>query len=137
MSGWQITRSRELRQEIPERLYVSLNKRGEFVMNPAAWRWLGDVANVTLLYDEERGLIGIKYPVAIDRHFFRVKPYGRRKRQRIVRAARMIRQFGISVQETLVFKPVRKMVYNKENVLLLDLNSADVISRRRSPPETW
>lgn len=132
MSGWQIAQARPLPHGKPELLYVSLNRRGEFVINPAAWRWLGETANVTLLYDEERSLIGIKYPVAIDRNFFRVRQYGRGKRQRIVRAQRMMSQFRISVNRTLVFTSVQKVLYNEKPMLLLDLKTVRKIDKRRS-----
>ncbi|HQZ97280.1 MAG TPA: hypothetical protein PLP21_13240 [Pyrinomonadaceae bacterium] len=132
MSGWQIALARPLPLGKPERLYVSLNRRGEFVINPAAWRWLGETANVTLLYDEERSLIGIKYPVAIDRNFFRVRRYGRGKRQRIVRAQRMISQFGISINRTLVFTSIQKVLYDQKPMLLLDLKTVRKIDKRRS-----
>lgn len=132
MSGWQIAQARPPARGKPVRLYVSLNRRGEFVINPAAWLGMGDPANVTLLYYEEQGLLGIKYPVARDRHFFRVRRYGRSKRQRIVRARRMMTQFGISVDRTLVFTSIQKVTYNQEPMLLLDLKTVRKLEQRRS-----
>ncbi|MEQ1603817.1 MAG: hypothetical protein ABL999_03025 [Pyrinomonadaceae bacterium] len=132
MSGWQIAQARPLPRGKPERLYVSLNRRGEFVINPAAWRWLGETANVTLLYEEEHALIGIKYPVAVDRNFFRVRRYGRGKRQRIVRAQRMVNQFGISINRTIVFTSIQKVTYDEKPMLLLDLKTVRKIDKRRS-----
>ncbi|MFT3744674.1 MAG: hypothetical protein QM785_10340 [Pyrinomonadaceae bacterium] len=132
MSGWEIAQARPLPRGKPVRLYVSLNRRGEFVINPAAWLGMGDPANVTLLYYEEQALIGIKYPVPLDRNFFRVRRYGRGKRQRIVRAQRMMTQFGISVNRTIVFTNIKKVTYNEEPMLLLDLKTVRKIDKRQS-----
>ena len=131
MSDWQIVQNEKRSRERSARLYVSLNKRGEIVINPAAWSWMGDIYNVTLLYDAERQLIGVKSPVALDRHFFRVKPYGRGKRQRIVRARRMIEQFGITIDETLDFRNIEMTYHNRERILILDLKTAGTIPNRR------
>ena len=132
MNEWQIAENRKPKGRPTGRPYVSLNRRGEFVINPAAWSWLGEVANVTLLYDSERALIGIKFPVAVDRHFFRVCRYGRGKRQRIVRALRMVRQFRIHVDQTIVFRDIERSFYNHEHILILDLKTAGTIDKRRT-----
>ena len=131
MSDWQIVHN-EKRSRVPSaRLYVSLNKRGEIVINPAAWRWMGDIYNVTLLYDAERRLIGVKSPVALDRHFFPVGRCGRGTRQHIIHARRLIKQFEINVNETLIFQNIEMTYYNGERILILDLKSAQIIANRR------
>lgn len=96
-------------------------------MNERAFREIGRPANVTLLYDATTQRIGVKFPVSIDRHFFPARRYGRGRRMRIVRAARMLKQFGIEVERTLVFQGVRVEKFRKEPMLVLELESARVI----------
>ncbi len=89
-------------------------KRGEIVINPAGWSWMGDIYNVPLLYDAEGRLIGSKSPVALDRHFFPVERCGRDKRHRIVYARRMKEQFEINVAETLTFRNIEMTYHNRD-----------------------
>ncbi len=90
-----------------------------------------DTASVTLLYDTAQRRIGVKYPVPLDRHFFRVRRYGRHKQQRIVRARRLIKQYDIAVNETLIFRNVEMTYHNREPILILDLKTAGTIPNRR------
>lgn len=121
--SWQVARKRPGRKVKQERVYVSLNKRGEIAMNEQAFRAIGQPASVTLLYDTDARLLGVKYPVAIDRHFFTARRYGRGRKMRIVRAARLLKQIGITVGRTLVFENVSVEAFKPgEPMLVLDLN---------------
>src|SRR5476651_766561 len=104
--SWQIVRQRRRKAMKQPRIHVSLNRRGEIAMNAEAFKRIGQPASVTLLYDAKTRSIGVKYPVARDLHFFPARRYGRGRRMRIVRAARMLKQFGIEVDRTLVFNNV-------------------------------
>ena len=120
--GWEIVRGRPRRRNYPrraERLYVSLNRRGEIAMNDAAWAAIGRPYNVALLVSFASGRIGVKFPVARDMNFFPVRRYGRGGRNRVVRAARLLRQFGWTVEETLVFRDVRVERFEGEKMLVL------------------
>jgi hypothetical protein len=167
--GWEIAVRREptlgrRRLTRRERMYVSLNKRGEIVMNGRAFSEIGPTANVTLMFrpptDDHpvnhpvrrsgvhpsfpegeldpatiqtgwefdtssriRGTIAVKRPVGKDRHFFPVRHYGRGQRMHIVRAAKLLKQFGITIERTLVFEDVWVEVFDGEPALLLDLES--------------
>ncbi len=127
--SWQIAQNSKPGRSRPVRLYASLNRRGEIVLGQTAWRWLGDLPRVTLLYDAAQQMIGVKSPVGLDLHFFPLCKYGRGKRQRIVRARKMIRDLGIEVDTTLVFQGVQRATYDGENMLVLDLKTA-TFSRR-------
>ncbi|MFN0279889.1 MAG: hypothetical protein ACKVRN_15025 [Pyrinomonadaceae bacterium] len=104
--SWQIVRQRAEKRRKLARIYVSLNRRGEIAFNAEAFARIGRPASVTLLYEPASKRLGVKYPVALDRHFFPVRRYGRGKRTLIVRAARLLKQFGIEVERTLVFKNI-------------------------------
>ena len=122
-SGWRIATTRRRRKRKEVRVYVSLNKRGEIVMNEPAWKFIRDPASVTLLYDAASRSIGVKCPLAIDRHFFMMRRYGRGRRNRIVRGGRMLKQFGIEVDKTIVFNSIQMVNYDGSPMLLLNLDN--------------
>jgi hypothetical protein len=79
-------------------------------------------ASVTLLYDSQARIIGVKYPVSADRQFFMARRYGRNRKMRIVRAARALKQFVIRVEHILKFYNPPVVTFRNEPMLLLDLN---------------
>src|SRR5436853_311828 len=99
-------------------------------MNEPAWKFIGDPASVTLLYYPEKRYIGVKSPLAIDRHFFMIRRYGRGRRNRIVRAHRLLKQFGIELEKTIIFNSVQMVNYEGSPMLLLDLDNTRTISAK-------
>lgn len=128
---WKIATEKPRRRQKAVRVYVSLNKRGEIVMNEPAWKFIGDPASVTLLFYPEKKYIGVKYPLAIDRHFFMMRRYGRGRRNRIVRARRLLKQFGIEIDRTIIFNSIQMVNYQGSPMLLLDLGD----TRKRAAKE--
>ncbi len=122
--GWTIAARPPRGKYRRDDLYVSLNRRGEIVLSERAFRAIGGPASVTLLWDETRRRIGVKSPVGLDWHFFPARRYGRGRRLRIIRAARMLRQFGISVERTLMFRNVNVMFIGGEPMLVLEMDTA-------------
>ena len=129
MDGWKIARSRARKARRPPRIYASLNRRGEIAMNAEAFKAIGRPPNVTLLYDAGTQRIGVKYPVALDRHFFPVRRHGRGRKTLVVRAARMLKQFGIEIERTHVFCDVKCVRFDGSPMLLLPLDEADPVAR--------
>ena len=125
---WAIAEQRRPKERAAPRVYVSLNRRGEIAMNAEAFYQIDEPANVTLMYDRKRRQIGVKFPVSKDGNFFRVRRYGRGGRMRIVRAARMLKQFGIEVENTLVFRDAATAVYRGSPMLLLPLDKAERVA---------
>ncbi|MEJ7624592.1 MAG: hypothetical protein WKF34_11430 [Pyrinomonadaceae bacterium] len=119
---WQIAERRPERPEA-ERLYVSLNRRGEIVLNDAAYDAIDRTFNVTLLYNARARHIGVKRPVRSDVHYFPVRGYGRGRRSHIVRAARMLAQFGIRIEQTVIFQNVEIDYYKHEPMLVLRMDA--------------
>jgi hypothetical protein len=122
--SWEIAIKERLKKQYVQRVYVSLNRRGEIAMNDSAFERIGRPATVTLMYDGANRAVGVKFPVPADRHFFPVRRYGRGGKMRIVRAARALKQFGIEVERTLVFRDVTVEVFRKEPMLVLPLDAA-------------
>ncbi len=127
--SWKIVRQRPEKKQKQPRLYVSLNRRGEIAMNANAFRAIGRPASVTLLYDPKTNRIGIKSPVAVDIHFFPVRRMGRGKKTLVVRAERLIKQFGIKVTAIRVFRDVRCVRFEGSPMLLLSLDEAASVAR--------
>ena len=101
---------------------MSINKRGEIAMNAEAYQRIKSPASVTLLYDTDSRRIAIKYPVAPDQNFFPVRRYGRGRKMRIVRAARLLKQFGITVERTLIYKTPETQFLDGHPMLVLKLD---------------
>ena len=132
--GWQIVRQKPERIWKQPRLRVSLNQRGEISMNAKAYEVILQPASVTLLYDPKTNSIGVKFPVAVDRNFFRVRRTGRGRKTLIVNAARMLKQFGIGVDATRVFRNVQCVRFEGQPRLLMSLDEVSVI--RQHAPQT-
>ena len=129
-NGWEICREREARVEKERRVYVSLNRRGEIAMNAEAFRMIGRPASVALLYDDKTRRVGVKCPVEEDGNFFRVRRYGRGGRMRVVRAARLLKQFAIKVE-----RPVFESG-NREVSRIADAGAPLDVDWNRSPRRT-
>jgi hypothetical protein len=106
-------------------LHISINKRGDIVLNDTAWWELDRPEGIRLLYDEARRRIGL---VKVDpgaRNAFQVRSVCGRP-GKIVRAARLLRQFDIKIDRTIAF---RTLPEETKNVFVLDLTTA-VVSRK-------
>jgi len=119
---WRIAIKPRPRRPGGERVYVSINKRGEIAMNAEAFRRIGQPATVTLLYDATHKRIGLKFPVPADRNFFPVRRYGRGQQMRIVRAGRLLKQFNLKITQTLIYPHCPTINLNGHPMLVLDLS---------------
>ena len=125
-SSWQIARGDRRKGRAERPTYVSINKRGEIAMNDRAFAAIMRPASVTLLYDSQARIIGVKYPVSADRHFYMARRYGRNNKMRIIRAAHALKQFGISVDRTLKFYNPPVVTFRSEAMLVLELNRGEI-----------
>ncbi len=134
---WEIAIKERPKKQNVLRVYASLNRRGEIAMNDAAFERIGRPASVTLMYDSANRSIGVKFPVPADRHFFPARRYGRGGKMRIVRAARALKQFGIEIERTIVFRDVTMEMFRKEPMLVLELGGAEDLSVRTTCGSGW
>ncbi len=126
--GWQIAENWKPRGEFREpRMYVSLNGRGEIALTAQAFKAIGSPWNVTLMYDAATRCIAVKFPTSEQN--FAVGAYGRDRKMKVVRARKLLIQFGIKVERTLVFRDIRE-VHGREPIQVLDLNSAEELPPR-------
>lgn len=100
--GWEIVEGRPISMGVGRRFRMTVNRRGEIYFNQEVFRAIGRPANVTLLFDPAGRRLAVKFPVAWDRHFFPVRRCGRNKKTLVVRAARMLKQFNMTVPETIL-----------------------------------
>jgi hypothetical protein len=98
---WHIVEGRPLSFGEWPRFRMTVNRRGEIYFNQEVFHAIGRPANVTLLFDPAGRRLAIKFPVPLDRHFHPVRRCGRGKKTLVVRAARMLKQFNMTVPETI------------------------------------
>jgi hypothetical protein len=113
----------------PRGRYVSINRRGEIVMNAAAWRVLKGTYNVTLVWNPKWRCIGVKYP-SLGEHqaVYPMRMYGRGRKLRIVRARAALKCWGVEVERTMVFKDVFVEEFDGVPMLALYFGHAEELS---------
>lgn len=107
---------------------ISLNPHGDIKLNHAGWIAIERPTHVRLLYDAENKRIGIRSSYWADPNVFPVKikwdHYGvGRKARCTIRAHRLLKQFNITIPETVRFLPPRE---EKDRIFALDLATAYV-----------
>ena len=99
-------------------LYATLNPDGYLVISKFTHETLGAPEAYVLLYERERDVIGLRPAnLRVDKNAFPAKPRGRHG-GRILRAYGMLREFGISLIETVRF---HRCQLDNHGVLILDL----------------
>lgn len=113
-------------------IYVTLNAKGCIVLGKAVYQRLGEPKAFLLLYDGVNNRIGLKPTGAGIRNAF---PAGKSGRHggRLIRAFRLLTEFGIHVKETLQFPDAE---IDHDGILILDMRSARVSARAGAKPRT-
>ena len=104
--------------------YASINPRGEIVLNPTVFPLLEGWNYVALHYDDATGNLAITRPTWTGR-IYNVKKFGRKKRLRVVRAARFLNHLGLKIEKTMIFTQTTP---HPGGTLILNLRTA-MISR--------
>lgn len=110
------------------RIYVTMNRKGEIVLNGTAYRRIGEPPAFLLKYNKLHNLIAMHPADASERNAFPARKYGRRN-ARVVRAFRLLIENDIQLHDTIVF-PDAKIVLN--HIMLLDLKTARISPRAHS-----
>lgn len=100
--------------------YVTINPRGFIVMSRKTHTSLKNPEAVYLYFDAINGRIGVKGVDPRSPDIFRVGKSGRHG-GRVIRAFKLMQEFGITVPQTLKFQNV---MIDKDGVLVLDLRTA-------------
>lgn len=106
-------------------LYVTLNRKGNIVMSRVTYERLGAPQAFLLLFDAVNNRIGLK-PTALGiRNAYPASPSGSRG-GRMVRAYRLLQEFGIILPDTLQFHDPE---IDQDGTLILDLRTARISKR--------
>lgn len=108
--------------------YVTMNKDGFIVMSRKTFQMVKEPAAVHLFYDPVNNRIGIKAADPASRDAFAVAKQGRHG-GRLIRAFRLMQDFGIDLPQTIKFRDV---TLDKDNVLIIDLRTATILRMKTS-----
>jgi hypothetical protein len=110
------------------RVYVTMNRKGEIVLNGTAYRRMGEPAAFLLMYNQPNSLIALKPTAASIKNAYPARKHGRRN-GRVVRALRLLIDNNIKLPDTIEFKDAE---IDPDGVLMLDLRTARVSPRAHS-----
>ena len=105
--------------------YVTMNRKGQIAMNRKTYEAFGEPVAVNLFFDKVNNRIGLKPTALAARNAFPVAKQGRHG-GKMVRAYRMMQEFGIDLPETIQFRDVE---IDEDGILILDLRTAKVSER--------
>ena len=106
-------------------LYVTMNTKGYIVMTRLTYERIGSPKAFQLLFDGTNNRIGMKPAALAARNAYPVAGNGRHG-GKMVRAYRLMQEFGIVLPETVRFYDAQT---DAEGILILDLRSARISSR--------
>ena len=109
-------------------LYVTMNKIGTIVMNRVAYERTGSPAAFHVMFDKVNSRIGLKPTALTMKHAYPVRSQGRRG-AKVVRANRLIKEYGIRVPDTIQFHDVE---IDADGMLIVDLRTARVSPKAHS-----
>jgi hypothetical protein len=110
-------------------VYVSLNRHGRIAMNRVAYSRAGEPAAFQILFDKVNSRIALKPTALSMKHAYPATKKGRHG-GRIICAFRLLKEFGIKIDETIEFKDPE---VDYDGQLILDLRTARVSPRGRKP----
>lgn len=110
--------------------YVTMNPRGYIVMSRKTFERIQEPRAVHLLYDSANDRIGLKPTVPSLKDAFPVAKQGRHG-GRLIRAYRLMQEYGIDVRETIRFHDAE---IDQDGILILDLRTAKVSARGKNGP---
>ena len=110
------------------RVYASMNRKGEIVLNGTAYRRMGEPAAFLLMYNQPNSLIALKPTAASIKNAYPARKHGRRN-GRVIRAFRLLQDHKIKLPDTIEFRDAE---IDQDGVLILDLRTARVSPRAHS-----
>jgi hypothetical protein len=110
------------------RVYVTMNGKGEIVLNGTAYKRMGEPAAFLLMYNPPNSLIALKPTAAAMKNAYPARKHGRRN-GRVIRALRLLTDNNIKLPDTIEFKDAD---IDQDGVLILDLRTARVSPRAHS-----
>jgi hypothetical protein len=109
-------------------MYVTMNKQGSIMMNRVTFKRMGEPAAFLVLFDKLNSRIALKPSSALMKHAYPAEKRGRAG-GRMIRAYRLLTEFGIKLPDTVEFKDAEIDV---DGQLILDLRTAKISPRAHS-----
>ena len=109
-------------------VYVTMNRKGEIMLNKVTYKRVGEPTGFLILYNRPNSLIALKPTAEGIRNAYPVRKQGRRG-GRVVRAFRLLTEYGIKLPDTIEFKDAE---IDLDGQLILDLRTARVSPRAHS-----
>ncbi len=122
-ANWEKCSGPRSRQEPGPKVCISLNRAGDITLNAAAFYLMANITHAALYYDREKQLIGIHFCYGDDPDILYLYKRKDKKFPRVLRARRLLKQFGIEITETIRFLPPTR---EKDDLFILDLKTAYV-----------
>jgi hypothetical protein len=110
------------------RTYVTMNPKGEIVLNGAAWKRVGEPAAFLVMYNPPNSLILLKPTAAAMKDAYPLRKRGPRD-GRVVRVLRLLTEFNIKLPDTVEF---REPEIDRDCQMTLDLRTARVSPKAHS-----
>lgn len=109
-------------------VYATMNRKGEIALNAVTYKRLGEPEAFSIFYNRPNSLIALKPTYQSMKNAYPARKHGR-KGGRVVRAYRLLTEFGIKLPDTIQFTEPE---IDREGLLLLDLRTARVSPRAHS-----
>lgn len=124
-ADWKILTKGDNAAQFPV-LYATVNPKGAIVIGRAAFERMGSPEAFLVMFDPIRQLLGLRAATGVENAYPARKWGG--SGAKVVRAHRMLKEFGIRPKDTLEFPDARI----DDGVLILDLQSARTSPRAHS-----
>lgn len=125
-SEWKVLARGDAAAQFPL-LYVTLSPQGSIVISRSTHEKMGSPSGYIILFDPLKHRLGLKAESTNNPNAYPARKSGR-SGAKIIRAHRLIREFGVQPPDTLEF-PEAKIV---DGVLILDLQTARTSPRAHS-----
>lgn len=106
-------------------IHVTMNPKGEIVMNRVTYQMLGEPPAFVVLFDKVNNRIGLKPAALATRNAYPAR-VGKHGGSKIVRVNRLIREQRIDLPETVKFCNAD---IDEDGILILDLRTAKISLR--------
>lgn len=112
-------------------VYATMNRKGEIFMNLFTYQRMSEPKAFLIMFDRVNNRIALKPTGLGMQHAYPARSYGRRG-GRVVRAYRLLKEFGLDLPDTVEFKAE----IDQDTQLILDLRTARVSPRAHSQCRT-
>jgi hypothetical protein len=111
-----------------QKIYVTLNRKGDIVMNEMTWNKTGAPVAYLVMFNSTNNLIMLKPTALAIKNAYPAGKKGRWK-ARVIRVARLLTDHNIKLPDTIEFRDAE---IDRDGQLILDLRTARVSPRAHS-----